>query len=76
MAEAERRDADQGITACRGERLVEMAGVIEITGERLRAMARHRAGGFRAPGQRQGLVPAKCRFAEHVAAEKAAAADD
>jgi hypothetical protein len=53
-----------------------MAGVIEITGEGLCAMDRHRPGGLRGPGQRQGLVPAKCRFAEYVAAEKAAAADD
>ena len=35
-----------------------MAGVIEITGERLRAMGRHRAGGFRAvlAADRSGAV--------------------
>jgi hypothetical protein len=53
-----------------------MAGIIEVTAQRLRAVGRHGAGSFRAPDQRKGLVAAAGRLAKHVAAEKAAATDD
>ena len=72
----ERREADQGLTADRRERLVETAGVIEVAGEGACAVALNRAGSRGAAGQGQDLVPLADGLAEHVAAEKATAADD
>ncbi len=52
------------------------AGVVEVAGDRARAVAFHRAGGGGASREREDLVPLADRLTEHVSAQEAAAADD